>query len=773
MARTFAAGGGLVLGGRCTRDMGLAYQALADAFRPVLDEVDLAVIEKAAGPVARLLPIAFPRLGPLAATSSGPDNREQWAVAVGAMGDHALGDSAALLVLDDVQWAPPATLDLVTAAWLPRPVLLTQRTGDAATSTAAAIDRLVTTGRLGVIDVDGLTARGMAALVAYRDEALATDDVVDEVHRRSAGNPLFAEELISHLIERGTAEGTPHSLQDVVLRRVADVGDAAPRILGAAAVLGAPFDAGLVAGVSGDGDDVVADVVTGAAARGLLVENEDGSFDFKHALTRDAMYESLSKARRHRLHGRAATAFKPRSPERYAFHLAMGATTATLDDLAPAALAAADAGGPYWAYDSREILDRAIDALEIDGRPRADRARLWLETGVTAYFQGDMDDVVRRSRLAAFEARRAGDIAQYAAAVKHWGMAFGDDRGAGAIPLAEEALALGAGNDEAVHDAAVILATHYSWTGNDAARAIELGRLAYETAQRLGDGDRMGSGLAVWMQALAGTPDIELRLRLAKQYLDVDRRGSAEPLSSGYALCAGALLTAGDRDGFDALCAHAEDLVSKGAWWLAEQLTYALRGCRALLDGDMNTAMAMAASQMRTTPHVGIRPAVGQFGLALRELGRTADLVPFVRALPAESTTGRLAPTLLMLALAELGEVDEARALLGEAQVDDNMAKAVTLALTAEAVALLGAADEARALIDQLSPYAGQVIVVPLCSAALGAADHFLGLLAATAGDGAAARRHLDRALELHDAIRAPLLVQHTRAALAQLVDEA
>ena len=87
----------------------------------------------------------------------------------------------------------------------------------------------------------------------------------------------------------------------------------------------------------------------------------------------------------------------------------------------------------------------------------------------------------------------------------------------------------------------------------------------------------------------------------------------------------------------------------------------------------------------------------------------------------------------------------------------------------AMATHLLADAEAAEVLLPLLSPYRGQLpntgaVVMP-------AVDHTCGLLAATLGDMDGARMHLDRAVDLHHAALAPLLVRASEAARTALDD--
>jgi hypothetical protein len=182
--------------------------------------------------------------------------------------------------------------------------------------------------------------------------------------------------------------------------------------------------------------------------------------------------------------------------------------------------------------------------------------------------------------------------------------------------------------------------------------------------------------------------------------------------------------------------------------------------------------------QLGSSPLESVNPVVVFAGLAWREFGRTADLIPMISAIGPDQTTHRLVPTLLLVAHAELRDHDRARPLLDAVAADDfaglftTFATGTTLALCAEACWLLGDRARAAQLRRHLEPYRGQVIVIPIAAGVLGAADHFLGLLAHTLDDRETAAKELEAALAIHRGIRSPLLIGHSAVALARVLDD-
>ena len=100
-------------------------------------------------------------------------------------------------------------------------------------------------GRCERIEVAPLDRAGTAELVSAIDGSAVVARYVEAVHRRSAGNPFFVEELVA--AQRSGVTGLPDTLRDVILARAAALADTAIEVLGVVAAAG-PTDPGRVGG---------------------------------------------------------------------------------------------------------------------------------------------------------------------------------------------------------------------------------------------------------------------------------------------------------------------------------------------------------------------------------------------------------------------------------------------------------------------------------------------------------------------------------------------
>jgi class 3 adenylate cyclase len=237
--------------------------------------------------------------------------------------DEVVADRPATLLLEDLHWAEPPLLDLVErlahdvrgpllVVATARPDLANARLGWGSGRYEAQTIRL-----------DPLPGAGATELV----ESLLGSGVppsLQPVLERAEGNPLFLEETLATLIDRGVLEaeredgrwtlhelpagfGLPDSVQALVAARIDLLEPAEKSALQAGAVMGRVFWTGPVYDlVDGEPDWRLLeerDFVRRRPASSLEGEPE---YAFKHATIRDVAYESVPRARRARLHAAVA-----------------------------------------------------------------------------------------------------------------------------------------------------------------------------------------------------------------------------------------------------------------------------------------------------------------------------------------------------------------------------------------------------------------------------------------------------------------------------------
>ena len=286
--------------------------------------------------LARLAPSLPRRLGRAAGSPADvpPDlARARLFEAAVELAEHATADRPLVLSFDDVHLADTQTLEL--AAYLARriermPVLfvLTRRM----TPRRDAVDALAhgASGR-GVavleLDLEPLERADVERLVAAVAPLAAPER--DRVIAAADGNPLLALES-ARASARGDS-GPPPSLRAGVRAAIAGLSEPARRAAELAAVAGRHLERAEL-GALAEPEAVLAAMDCG------LFRSADGTFGFRHALLREAVYADLDETRRLLLHELLGNALSGRAAEA-AHHLRL----ARREDLAAGRLAEAAA----------------------------------------------------------------------------------------------------------------------------------------------------------------------------------------------------------------------------------------------------------------------------------------------------------------------------------------------------------------------------------------------------------------------------------------------
>jgi class 3 adenylate cyclase len=212
-----------------------------------------------------------------------------------------------LVVVEDVHWADAVTEQrLRHAVGGAAAVLVTTRIdGDPIDAEWRAAARDVVE-----LDLEPLAAEHA---VQIAEGHLRDAELVARCVERAGGNPLFLEQLVHAAAGDAVLPGT---LMGVVLARVDRLASRDKAALQAAAIAGQRFDLGLVRHLAGDPTWAPDEVVARRLVRATATE-----LGFHHALILDAIYASITHARRRDLHRAAAAFYADRDAELHAEHL--------------------------------------------------------------------------------------------------------------------------------------------------------------------------------------------------------------------------------------------------------------------------------------------------------------------------------------------------------------------------------------------------------------------------------------------------------------------
>ena len=231
--------------------------------------------------------------------------------------------SAVLLLLDDLQWADTATLDLLCYVVRHQPnarllVLGAYREGEVAQrpSFERALAELTRLRRLITITIGPLAETSMATLAESRLGAPLDPAARAILSTQSEGNPFFAEELLQGWLEAGALtradasfrlissvdSSLPSSIMNAVRQRLSRLSSELVDLLRTAAIIGRTFEGALLARVTSQEVEAVEEQLQEAVWTRLVRLDRPGTFTFSHDTIRACLYDEVGVARRTRVH---------------------------------------------------------------------------------------------------------------------------------------------------------------------------------------------------------------------------------------------------------------------------------------------------------------------------------------------------------------------------------------------------------------------------------------------------------------------------------------
>ena len=582
-----------------------------------------------------------------------------------------------VVVVDDLQWAEATFLDLVehvadlardapiVVLCMARPELLDARPGWGGGKLNAASIHL---DALGPDDTRELVTNLLGQATLPREPA-------DRLAATCEGNPLFAEELLSMLIDEGRLRReqdawalsgdagrmpVPPTIQSLLGARLEQLPDDERALLARMAVAGSSFPRDAVRELAPASLEPVVDRCLTALVRRDLIRpdrastHEDEAFRFRHLLIRDAAYGSLPKEARAELHERFADWIERTAGDRLTeteeilgYHLEQAHRFVVELDPADA--------------DTRDLAARGSDRLASAGR--------------RALARGDVTAAVRLLERAAaladgLDTRRATLLPALGGALIE----------AGRLADAAEAL------DDAARTAEA--------AGDDAAAAHALVQRQFLRLQR-GESDGTGEVAAVVDEVLpvfsrAGDENglsAALRLRAWCHWIE----GSAESAAAAW-----------DEAAAHASSAGAEHERTETLLWIASSLFFgpapvagAIRRCEAIR-ADVEGNLAAVAEVLQ--PLAGLHAMEGRFDRA-RELLGSSEAAFEELGLTLNSAVSHHAATVELLA----GDPAAAERTLRRGyatleEMGDRALLSTTAAFLGQALLAQGRADEAEEL---------------------------------------------------------------------------
>jgi len=764
-------------------------QALDDLARGV--GTDAAV--KAAGADRDALSVLIRDLGPAADSHDDPERYRMLLLDATVRWIETLAaDRHVVVVLDDLQWADPSTLDLldhlIAAPVRARLLLVGSYRHDELEgeqrSRLASIQS-----HTEHVHIEGMTLEEVEELIASISGPETAARLAPELHRRTGGHPLFVSEL-ARLPDVASGGPLPTAVSEAVARRLRTLPEPTRRLLDVASVLGNRLLLDVLADVTDQRPPEAMEALDEAIEAGV-VHADGADLWFAHDLFRETLYGELRHRDRIRLHGEVGAALAGRSARGavvaagdVARHLTLAVSHGDLDPAVRWARAAAaeerrrsafteaaahlrrvrtavaDAG---WTLDAEtlvSVLMEEADDLARSGEPDEARELLARAAASSTTPQLSADVALAVQGLGAkFAARRDEIIAQLESALE--GVAgvdairearltgalarvlqhsVAEDR-VRALPLSERALELGraAGDDETL--VACLLARHDSlWVPGTGAQRADLGHEIAEVAMRLGDVDRLAEGLVLEANGLLETGSPAFRPVLDRWFELMEERDEPHDRYMVMTRRAAVALIEGRRKDAETLMDDAAVLGET----IHEPDT-----------GNVYMSQRVALSQAIDDPD------------ELRAVAQ--DAVAWWKGAPV------LAHAVAAAAYANAGDLDEAAREVtlfeasGGLEGENSYLRSVLVGRLAEAVTILGDNELCRELFDEVDSLADSCGVNGAVVGFAGPFAYPAGILAAALGERERAEELLEKSITIARRLSADAWVRRGEEALLVL----
>ena len=235
--------------------------------------------------------------------------------------DAAVAKGRTLLIVEDLHWADADSVHFIEQvsmqSWPQLVIVGTYRGNDLSRKAPGGelVLRLERQYNVEQVRLERLDRAEVAGLLAAISNGPPSSGAVEAVYRRSGGIPFVVEELVrccgpdACIDDLKTAQ-LPWSLDEAVRQQLSSLPADERRVIDALAVFGdpAPFD--ILRDVCELSDDSLLPALRSLATQSIVVESDDDTFWFGHALVADSVQQQLLGRERRRLHERSFAALK-------------------------------------------------------------------------------------------------------------------------------------------------------------------------------------------------------------------------------------------------------------------------------------------------------------------------------------------------------------------------------------------------------------------------------------------------------------------------------
>jgi DNA-binding SARP family transcriptional activator/tetratricopeptide (TPR) repeat protein len=715
-----------------------------------------------------------------------------------------------IIILDDLQWAEPTALLLLrqivrTLADAPVLVLMSLRDpgeqiSDQLRIALAELDH----GEITHLQLTGLNEAELAELVVAATRAVPDHElrrVTGRLREETAGNPLYASQLVRHWMDLGRAtgerhvpqsrptmvmpEGVPPSLREVVWSRVRTLGPDVFAVLSAASVLGVEFLEDVLLETLNLPDQQVREALDAAVSAGILIDLRSvrRAMRFVHALVANAMYSDIGPSVRARMHEQVVGVLTKGDQSPHPDVVLQLARHCALAGLPEEALhwsiAAGDHAFKHLApTEAAQHYQVAMDAAEALHRPDAERADLLVRLGHAQYRAGDpraQANLVGGAKLA----RRSGQSQTLirAALVADLGVPRVGSLAQQHSEVVESALQVADPADSATYARLLALVAQSLTFTPEVERRVALAHRALRLAEENDDPTLLAGVAPAVLAALWAPGNERLRNEVATRALSAAET-SGDPLMQFSVNLAARQVAL--ESGDPVMAAHTLTRLRATAHNVGEPyLRWLVVLCEtfdAMMEGRLPDAETLAAEALEFGLQIGAPDAFAMYAAQFFVLGtfagRHGELLPLVEQAAREN------PSVLPFKLAHgiicvaVGQADAAREILYEGMESgfaelaiDNFWMTSVIAYTIIAIEL-GDHQAAAQLLPVIEPYAAEISFNGVTSQ--GPVAAYAGKLASLLGHYEEAEGHLKAALATATSFGWPYHRATTLFALAQ-----
>ncbi|WP_202991977.1 tetratricopeptide repeat protein [Paractinoplanes lichenicola] len=330
-----------------------------------------------------------------------------------------------VLLLEDCHWIDPASLsllDLLAARLADLPVLLVATSRELTPGTLSGADHVVEMPLTQMTSADAQRLATLCLRERYGRDAVISARVVEQVDEQARGNAFYIEELIAYLHGNGfdpanaaglAALHLPDSLQRLVMARIDQLTDDEKAAIKVASVIGRRFRPPWIASVypkAGSSQQVATHLrhLHSLDITPRVNEGPEPEYEFKHPITQETAYQSITYDTRSALHEQAGLFVEEAFADRLAQYVDLlahhYARTDRTDKQRIWFRAAGDRAKAIFANEAAtQYYGRLLPLL-----PEAEQAALHVEIGTVQHHTGQWAEAERHYRLAMRAAEATG-----------------------------------------------------------------------------------------------------------------------------------------------------------------------------------------------------------------------------------------------------------------------------------------------------------------------------------------------------------------------------